>query len=342
MPLAFASCRASKARPAASDALLAGEDRRADPLAPDLQLLDGGGPEGVAGGEHHLQALLPEFLGTACRWWWSCRRRSRRPSGSRRASSSRSTVERLGDGLERLLDLAGQDRLHLLRARSPCRSGPTQIASVIRMAVGTPRSAWTRASSSSSSVASSSLRLVKRPVTLSDRDEEVRRMPSVRRCHQPLRAAAGRRRFGQGTTSAGAGSGAGQSAAAMSGRSSGPASVTMRGSGSCGAGAFRLEALDGLEIGAGELRRGLVLLRRVGGGGGDGRGRGRRDRPRPVGGRRRASPPARHRPAASPATVREPWGRRPCARTGGRGIRACRASFRPWVSRLASWSCCLR
>jgi hypothetical protein len=102
------------------------------------------------------------------------------------------------------------------------------------MAVGTPRSAWTRASSSSSSVASSSLRLVKRPVTLSERDEDVRRMPSVRRCHQPRAGLGLISGAGEGRISAGAGSGAGRSAAAMSGRSSGPASVTMRGSGSCG------------------------------------------------------------------------------------------------------------
>ena len=43
-------------------ALLAGDHRRADALAPDLQLLDGGGAERVAGGEHHAQALLAEFL----------------------------------------------------------------------------------------------------------------------------------------------------------------------------------------------------------------------------------------------------------------------------------------
>ena len=34
---------------------LRGDDRRAGALAPDLQLLDRGGAERVAGGEHHLQ-----------------------------------------------------------------------------------------------------------------------------------------------------------------------------------------------------------------------------------------------------------------------------------------------
>ena len=53
------------------------------------------------------------------------------------------------------------------------------------MAVATPRSAWTSASSSSSSVAASSLRLVKRPVTLSDRDEDVRRH-AVRQALPPV------------------------------------------------------------------------------------------------------------------------------------------------------------
>src|SRR5829696_632666 len=56
----------------------------------------------------------------------------------------------------------------------------------MRAAVATPRSAWISASSNSSSVAASSLRLVKRLVTLSLRLDEVRRMPSVSRRHQPV------------------------------------------------------------------------------------------------------------------------------------------------------------
>ncbi len=54
-------------------ALGAGHHRRADALAPDLELLDGGGAEGVAGGERDG---LPGGCGSgrrACRWWWSCR-----------------------------------------------------------------------------------------------------------------------------------------------------------------------------------------------------------------------------------------------------------------------------
>ena len=39
-------------------AFLAGDDRRADALAPDLQLLDRGGAEGVAGGEQDAIILL--------------------------------------------------------------------------------------------------------------------------------------------------------------------------------------------------------------------------------------------------------------------------------------------
>ena len=53
-------------------AFLAGDDRRADALAPDLQLLDRGGAEGVAGGEQHAVILFLEPVRRACRWWWSC------------------------------------------------------------------------------------------------------------------------------------------------------------------------------------------------------------------------------------------------------------------------------
>jgi hypothetical protein len=37
-------------------ALRAGDDRRAGALAPHFELLDGGGAEGIAGGEHGLHA----------------------------------------------------------------------------------------------------------------------------------------------------------------------------------------------------------------------------------------------------------------------------------------------
>ncbi len=41
-------------------AFLAGDDRRADAVAPDLQLLDRGGAEGVAGGKQDAIILLLE------------------------------------------------------------------------------------------------------------------------------------------------------------------------------------------------------------------------------------------------------------------------------------------
>ena len=63
MPLALRLLQGVEGEARRVRALLAGDDRCADPLAPDLELLDGGGPEGVAGGEHHRQALLAEFLG---------------------------------------------------------------------------------------------------------------------------------------------------------------------------------------------------------------------------------------------------------------------------------------
>ena len=53
-------------------ALLVLDDLAADPLAPDGQLLDGRGAEGVAGGDHHLLALLPGAAWPAWRWTWSC------------------------------------------------------------------------------------------------------------------------------------------------------------------------------------------------------------------------------------------------------------------------------
>ena len=41
--------------------LRARDNRRFGPLAPDLQLLDGGGAKGIAGGQHHLAAFGGEF-----------------------------------------------------------------------------------------------------------------------------------------------------------------------------------------------------------------------------------------------------------------------------------------
>jgi len=51
------------ASPAASAPLSRGDHARARALAPDLQLLDGGGAEGVAGGEDDLLALVAVELG---------------------------------------------------------------------------------------------------------------------------------------------------------------------------------------------------------------------------------------------------------------------------------------
>ena len=40
-----------------------GDHRTAGPLAPDFQLLHGGGAEGIAGGQHHLLLLVAELFG---------------------------------------------------------------------------------------------------------------------------------------------------------------------------------------------------------------------------------------------------------------------------------------
>src|SRR3546814_6185358 len=44
-------------------ALGAGDDRHADAVGPDLELADGGGTEGVAGGEQHAVILLQKQVG---------------------------------------------------------------------------------------------------------------------------------------------------------------------------------------------------------------------------------------------------------------------------------------
>ena len=53
-------------------ALLVLDDLAAEPLAPDGQLLDGGRPEGVAGGHHHLLAVVLAIAWPAWRWRSSC------------------------------------------------------------------------------------------------------------------------------------------------------------------------------------------------------------------------------------------------------------------------------
>ena len=57
MPFACASVQGVEGEARGVRALRAGDDRRAGALAPDLELLDRRGAEGVAGGEHHRSAL---------------------------------------------------------------------------------------------------------------------------------------------------------------------------------------------------------------------------------------------------------------------------------------------
>ena len=48
------------------------DHRRAGARRPDLQLLDRGGAEGIAGRQHHAVTAHPPAAARACRWWWSC------------------------------------------------------------------------------------------------------------------------------------------------------------------------------------------------------------------------------------------------------------------------------
>jgi len=59
-------------------AIGAGDDLDLEAGAPELELLDGGGAEGVTRGEQHGFFSATEDNVQAWRWWWSCRCRSRR------------------------------------------------------------------------------------------------------------------------------------------------------------------------------------------------------------------------------------------------------------------------
>ena len=90
-------------------ALLAGDDRRADPLSPDLQLLDRRRAERVARGQHHAIILFLEQMAKL-----ADRRRLARPVDPDHQNHVRPRktpyVERFGDGRQDALYLFGQDR----------------------------------------------------------------------------------------------------------------------------------------------------------------------------------------------------------------------------------------
>ena len=119
-----AAVSASKASPAASAPGARATTGGAGALAPDLELLDGGGAEGVAGRQHHaacprarkiaaslpMVVVLPEPLTPTTRM------------------TKRLRVRMISSGLrhrrQHLLDLGRPEWPSPRRARSPCRSGP--------------------------------------------------------------------------------------------------------------------------------------------------------------------------------------------------------------------------
>ena len=84
-----AACSASNSTALGSRAGLLADHLGAGALAPDFQLLDGGGAERVGGAQQHAAPFVLEAAAPACRWWWSCPRRSRPPPGSRPAARPR-------------------------------------------------------------------------------------------------------------------------------------------------------------------------------------------------------------------------------------------------------------
>ncbi len=95
--------------PGSVAAFLAGDDRRADAVAPDLELLDRGGAERVAGGEQDAVVLLLQPMGEL-----ADRRRLARAVDADHQDDVRARkapdFQRLGDRSEDLFDLLGEDR----------------------------------------------------------------------------------------------------------------------------------------------------------------------------------------------------------------------------------------
>ena len=89
-------------------AFLAGDDRRLDPVAPDLELLDRGGAEGVAGGQQHAIILLLQQMAELADGGGLARAVDADDEDDVRAGEA-PDVERLGDGREDLLDFLGED-----------------------------------------------------------------------------------------------------------------------------------------------------------------------------------------------------------------------------------------
>ena len=186
-PRAFAALSVSKAT---ADGSLPGGPRdhlAADPLAPDLQLLDGGRAKGVGRAQDHAAALGAVARGELADAWSSCRSRSRRAPGSRAALPRERETGRRFDAPQLLEDRLAQHAAHLVGVRTP-RPAARTLASRLS-AVFTPRSAPNSSSSSSSSSSASS----RRPSTSCERRPTSASLVRRRRS---------RRRAGAGTATA--------------------------------------------------------------------------------------------------------------------------------------------
>ena len=114
LPFSRARLRASKASPAGVGAHSAGDNLRARALAPDLELIDGGGAEGIAGRQRDFLALADHPMRQLAD--------GRGLAGAVDADDQdhvRAVIalerQRLGDRGKRALHLGGQHGAHLLR-----------------------------------------------------------------------------------------------------------------------------------------------------------------------------------------------------------------------------------
>ena len=121
----------SKTIPAASPPSLPDDDRRADALAPDLQLLDRRGAEGVAGGEQHAIILLLEPVAELADGGGLARAVDADDQDDVRAREA-PDVERLGDRREDRLDLLGEDGAQAALVELLEAAGGDRLADALR------------------------------------------------------------------------------------------------------------------------------------------------------------------------------------------------------------------
>ncbi len=93
-------------------ARLARHHAGAGALAPDFELIDGRGAKGVAGHQHHALAFGAEFGGELADGGGLA---GAVDAGDQNDEGPRRDLQRLGDRDQHFLDLAGQQRLHLVR-----------------------------------------------------------------------------------------------------------------------------------------------------------------------------------------------------------------------------------